>query len=342
MNQDKHVVIVHTREDRDIFINKLKYSKTIYHPDVEDGKAEPGDIIVDKKQCMDWIFCQYIIDNYDNLHEYTIFCQANPFDHVHEPLLALDVTFKGGYGSLCYARSFYDQYTTAPNWQRYHPVSLVSQMINLNFINENNILKNIYYSQCGVIFFAHRDNIRQRPKSFYQNIIDCDNDELLLEKYINHNPPKFFLDFIDKKHPHLKLLSTKEKLLATYKKNKRDDFFGHCIEPLWMYILCDQKLFNKFNLAQASLGNLLHFNTASKFYDDNFKVNSFPYTSSQYITGFNFKKMENDWFDFSCPNYIAWRKTLIKKTIDTGKELGFNGRQYIDQLEKFGIKHISL
>ena len=28
-------------------------------------------------------------------------------------------------------------------------------------------------------------------------------------------------------------------------KNKRDDFFGTCIEPLWFYILCDKDLFNK-------------------------------------------------------------------------------------------------
>jgi hypothetical protein len=329
--QDKHIVIVHTREDREIFINKVKYSKTVYHADVEGGKAESSDIIVDKKQCMDWIFAQYIVDNYDNLHEYTIFCQANPFDHVHEALLAIDSTFTSGFGSLCYARSIYNQYYYAGNNPRYHPISLVSKLINLGLHNEDNIDKSIYVCHCGAIFFAHRDNIRQRPKSFYQNIIDMDNDELLLEKYINHNPPAYFKNHLNRAHPDLSHLSMKDKLYATFYKNKRDDFFGTCIEPLWFYILCDKDLFNKINRGQAALGNQLSFGP----------YNIFPFDDHTGSTMLNFKRLENSWFDFDCPYYQKWRGTLKEKTIETGKLFNINGEQYLNYLEANNIKHIS-
>lgn len=329
--QDKHFVIVHTREDRDIFINKLEYSKTIYHPDVEGGKAESGDIVVDRKQCMDWIFAQYIVDNYDNLHEYTVFCQAKPDDHVHEPLLAMDSTFKGGFGSLCYARSIYNQYYYAGNNPRYHPISLVSKIINLGLYNENNVNKSIYMCHCGAIFFAHRDNIRQRPKSFYQNIIDNDNDELLLEKYINHTPPDFFKNHLNRAHPELAHMSLKDKLYATFYKNKRDDFFGTCIEPLWFYILCDKDLFKKINISQATLGNQFNSNSS----------NTQLYNENTNITVMNFKRLENSWFDFECPYYQKWRETLKEKTIETAKLFNINGERYLDYLEQNNIKHIS-
>ena len=74
--QDKHFVILHGKEDRNIFINKINYSKTIYHIDGIGGEAEDGDIVVGNHQVTDWIMAKYIVDNYDNLHEYTIFTQA--------------------------------------------------------------------------------------------------------------------------------------------------------------------------------------------------------------------------------------------------------------------------
>lgn len=331
--QDKHFVIVHTREDRDIFINKLQYSKTIYHPDVEGGKAESGDIVVDRKQCMDWIFAQYIVDNYDNLHEYTVFCQAKPDDHVHEPLLAMNSTFKGGFGSLCYARWIYNQYYYAGAEPRYHPVSLVAKLINLDLKNVENTNKSIFPCHCGAIFFVHRDNIRQRPKSFYQNIIDMDDDELLLEKYINHTPPDYFRNRLNKNHPELAHLSIKDKLYATYVKNKRADFFGTCMEPLWFLVFCDKDLFNKFNNEQAMVGN--KFNTQRA--DQSNKL----FSHSIHDTLMNFKRLENSWFDFDCPHYQTWRKTLITKTIDTCNLFNVDAQTYFNDLEKLGIKHLT-
>jgi hypothetical protein len=100
--QDKHVVIFHGTEDRDLFINKVPYSKTIYHIGNIGGTPEPGDIIVDNRQSIDWIMAQYIVDHYDQLHEYTIFTQADPFAHVHEPLLAIQSTFTDKFGSFLF------------------------------------------------------------------------------------------------------------------------------------------------------------------------------------------------------------------------------------------------
>jgi len=339
--QDKHLVIVHTREDRDVFINKVEYSKTVYHPDVDGGKAESGDIIVDKKQCMDWIFAKYIVDNYDNLHEYTIFCQAIPDDHVHEPLLAINSTFKGGFGSLCYARSIYNQYYFAGDNPRYHPISFVADLINLGLRNADNINKSIFLCHCGAIFFVHRDNIRKRPKSFYQNIIDMDDDELLLEKYINHEPPDFFKKQLDKAHPSLSHLNIKDKLLATYVKNKRADFFGTCMEPLWFLVFCNDDLFNKINNGQAAMGNRFNINLNLSSYNIDAGANTGPFSYTPGISIMNFKRLENSWFDFDCSNYQKWHKTLIEKTIITGKMFGIDGRGYLEHLKMMGVKHIS-
>lgn len=31
MSQEKHVIILHCKEDRDVFINKIKFPKTVFH-----------------------------------------------------------------------------------------------------------------------------------------------------------------------------------------------------------------------------------------------------------------------------------------------------------------------
>jgi hypothetical protein len=58
-------------------------------------------------------------------------------------------------------------------------------------------------------------------------------------------------------------------------------------------------------------------------------------------TIFNFKLLENNWFDWNCPNYLKWREKLIEKTIWEGEQRGFDGLEYIKHLEEYGIKHIS-
>ncbi len=348
--QDKHIVIFRGKEDRDIFINKIKFSKTIYQIDGIGGEAEEGDIVVGNQQVTDWIHAKYIVDNYDNLHEYTIFAQADPSDHVHEPLLAIESTFTGQYGSFSYARSLYEQYTLT--WDRLHSVYLSSKRLGIDFHNANNARKFIYYCTPGTTFYVHRDRIRERPKSFYENIIKCDNDADFFKYVEEYNHPTWLWLEIDKKYPQYKHLSKKEKIrkitsdvaksMTLNASKPKDDYFGVSTEPLWSSVFfTGEDLFNLMDTAQSVIGNKLYFDTNKSTYDPNFKFWVFPYSPDMSQTTMNFKLLENDWFDWECPNYLKWREKLIEKTILEGEMRGFDAREYLRYLERYGIKHIT-
>ena len=349
--QDKHFVIFHGREDRDIFINKVNYSKTIYHIDGIGGESEPGDIVVGNQQVTDWIIAKYIVDNYDNLHEYTIFTQADLRDHVHEPLLAIESTLTDQFGSFCYARSLYEQYTLT--WGRLHSVYLSSKRLGLDFHNANNARKFIYFCCPGSIFYVHRDRIREKPKSFYENLILCDNDADFFKYVEEYDHPAWLWNEISRLHPELKSLSKKEKIAKLTKdipkattlnaSKPKDDYFGVSTEPLWSSIIFAGKdLFDLMDTAQATIGNKLYFDLRKNNYDINFKFSRFPYSPNMSETILNFKRLENNWFDWDCPNYLKWREALIEKTIWEGEQRGFDGLEYVKYLEQSGCKHISL
>jgi hypothetical protein len=348
--QDKHFVILHGKENRDILINKLNHSKTVYHIEGVGGEAEPGDIVVDNHQVTDWIMAKYIVDNYDDLHEYTIFTQADPTDHVHEPLLAFESTLTDQYGSFCFARSIYEQYTIT--WDRLHCVYLSSLRLGVDFHNANNSRKFIYMCYPGVIFYVHRDRIRERPKSFYENIIKCDNDVDFYNYVLEYDHPDWLWEELDRAHPGYKNLSKKEKItkitsdlpkaMTLNSSKPKDDYFGVSTEPLWSSIFfAGKELFDLMDTGQASIGNKLYFNTDKKEYDSNFKFYRFPYSPNMSQTIFNFKLLENNWFDWNCPNYLKWREKLIEKTIWEGEQRGFDGRELLKFYEQSGYKHIS-
>lgn len=334
--QDKHAVIFHMKEDRTQFIDKIEMSKTIYH--IGGKNPSPGDICCSDKQSIDWIIAQYIVDNYDNLHEYTIFTQADPSDHVHEMLLAMQSTFTAKYGNFAYARAIHDQYST--NWTRWQPISLAAKLMGLEFFNDLNFPKPIFILHPGSIFYVHRDRIRERPKSFYERMIELDNDDKFYEYHWNYEHPQWVWDLIDM-DPELKKLSKIEKIKNKSYRNERNQFWGLSIEPLWYFVFADKNLFDQLNKAQASFANKLNFNINASTYDPDFKFVLPPYSYNVSEIIMNFKKMENDWFDWNCPHYLKWREALIEKTIWEGEQRGFDGRMYIKYLEHSGIKHIS-
>jgi len=55
--------------------------------------------------------------------------------------------------------------------------SLSAQRLGIGFSQQPEHKENMCMLCCpGSIFYVHRDRIRERPKSFYENIIKCDND----------------------------------------------------------------------------------------------------------------------------------------------------------------------
>jgi hypothetical protein len=339
--QDKHFIITHKNEDRDIFINKLKYPKTVYH--VGDNPQE-GDIVKDPKFSGISIFFQWIIDNYDNLPDYSIFCQAIPDDHVHEPLLAVDATFKGDFGSLCYARSIYNQYSTNWNGNITFPLRNLLHELGYGFFNDNNSSKNLYLLYPGEINFLSRKRIREKPISFYQKIIEWDNNDLFFNFVRNQDFPEFFFDDLYKYHPEIRNRNLSKKALIDFftkqDPNKKFGYFGYSLEPLWMILFSSKEEFKMLEKSQAVMGNKLYFDLRNSQYDPDFKFNLFPYNDDNTIL--NLKLLENSWFDFHCPYYIKWRETLKEKTLTCGEMFGFDGQALLDFYERIGYKHISL
>jgi len=336
--QDKHFVIIHCKEDRDIFINKCKYPKTVYHVG---NDPQPDDVHLDPVYGTQTCLALWIIDNYDKLPDYVIFTQADPTDHVHEPLLAFESTLTGKWGSFCYGRSLYDQYSLC--WCRINPIRNLAHDIGLGFHNDNNSYKSMYQIYPGEIMYMTREKILEKPKSFYEYMVKLDLDNKFVE-YVNQEYPPYVKKMLDVFHPNLKHLSFKEKIehLTSEIKEKPQSLIGWSWEALWQIIWADNDLFNLFNQSQMCLGNKLYFDTSKEQYDLKFKFEKFPFSENQNTTSMNLRLFENDWFDWNCPNYLKWRKTLVEKTIWEGEQRGFDGRQYLRYLEQCGYKHISL
>jgi len=348
--QDKHVVIFHGREDRDIFINKCELPKTIYHIDGIGGKAEPGDIIVDNHQVTDWIMAKHIVDNYDNLPEYTIFTQADPNDHCVELSNSIKCKFTDKYGSFCFARSLCEQFTFG--WQRLHSAALSAERLGIGFHNSMNDRKIMYYFAPGNIFYVHRDRIRERPKSFYQSIIDLDNDEDFFNYVENYNLPYWVYREIDKCYPNLKKLSKKEKIVQLTKlvpqyitqnsSKKRDDYFGISTEPLFTFLIfMDKKIIKIIDEAQSVMGNKLYFNTNNSHYNYDFYFNKFPYHDNKHQTTFNFKQFEENWFDRDCPYFKKWQEFNKEKLRFEARKSGRNEDELVRFFENLGFANIT-
>lgn len=338
--QDKHVIILHCEEDREVFINKLKFPKTVFHVG---NNPQPGDIVVDKKFGYQRLFATWILEHYDNLPEYVILTQAIPDDHVVEPLIAMDCTFTNSWGSFAYARSMYNQWST--NWVKLMPIREIAHFLGCGFHNDNNVSKEIYFFHPGEIFYVSREKLLEKPKSFYEKIIFLDKKEEFFKFSKMKQKPSYFWEDINKFHPELKGLSKQEKLtqLENFQWNIERDF-GYCgltFETLWFYIWADENVFDTIDTAQACIGNKLYFNTKFGKYNPNFTFSRFPFSSNSSLTMLNFKLLENNWFDWSCPIYQKWREALIEKTVWEGQQRGFDGLEYIKQLEEYGIKHIS-
>lgn len=80
-----NLVVAHYNENLD-WLEKTKVNKTVFHK----GSSAPYGIRLQNigREAHTYLF--YIVENYDNLQDYTIFCQGNPFDHFREMLQLLN------------------------------------------------------------------------------------------------------------------------------------------------------------------------------------------------------------------------------------------------------------
>jgi hypothetical protein len=114
-------------------------------------------------------YYQYIYDNYDNLDDYTIFLQGNPFDH--SPNIINDIK-KYKYSNLDIGFEFLSTWIIyCPLTGCYvHPTYLPLQEVYEKLYNERRNDITIQFG-AGAQFIVSKKNILSNPRDFYLKII---------------------------------------------------------------------------------------------------------------------------------------------------------------------------
>lgn len=314
--QDKQIVMVRYKEDRDRLITKLKYPTIVYCTGPE---PHPSEIPIPNIALETYGFAKYLVDHYDNLPEYTIFSQADPDPHVESFELAIDSTFTGGFGSFCYARSIHNQHAIG-NVMLY-PLKQIMNELGIFFKNDTSKIKPMYLTLPGMVFYLHRNKILEKPKYFYEKLLSMCNDQYMSDLITNYKYPNWFYNEIIFHYPDLNGMPRKEKL-----KLLADPYRCGSIRP--------------GNFVSGSFECLWWTMFQSK--ENLEKLDKKLITMDKKIDIMFFRNMENDWFKWDCPYYLKWREKLIEKTMREGQQRGFDGKQLLEFYERVGYKHISL
>lgn len=123
-------------------------------------------------------YYKHIFDNYNNLAEYTIFLQGNPFDH--SPNLISNLNNYINNKELNIDFEFLSEWIISCNIKGciHHPglplIETYEKIFNEKIPNEN---INFLFG-AGAQFIVSRERILQRPKEFYLNIIEILENEM--------------------------------------------------------------------------------------------------------------------------------------------------------------------
>ena len=124
----------------------------------------------------------HIINNYDNLDDYTVFLQGNPFDH--SPNLFERLRYIHGDAMFISEHILY----TTVNGCFHHKEIPMRQTYHQLFGETLNHYPEFVFG-AGAQFVVSRDRIRERPLSFYENALNlvkydiCPLEAYTLERY---------------------------------------------------------------------------------------------------------------------------------------------------------------
>lgn len=142
-------------------------------------------------------YYKHICDNYDNLSDYTIFLQGNPFDHspniisnlnkyINNTDLNIDFEFlsESVYECNLYGCSHHDGL----------PLIEVYEKI-FNLIPDEDIKNKNFKFGSGAQFIVSKNKILQKPKDFYLKIVELLNNEINpIEGYVIERFHKLIFD----------------------------------------------------------------------------------------------------------------------------------------------------
>lgn len=122
-------------------------------------------------------YYKYIFDNYDNLPDYVIFLQGNPFDH--SPNILHNLYYFTNNNNLNIDFEFLSEQIITCNLSgcAYHRgLPLIEVYEKLFNIRKTNMF---FHFGSGAQFIVSKTQIHRRPRNFYQNIVE------MLEKSID-------------------------------------------------------------------------------------------------------------------------------------------------------------
>ena len=107
-------------------------------------------------------FYYHIYNNYNNLDDYTVFLQGDPFPHSNEEMI------KGIAASDFEALGWYkvDAHSHAVQYRLKEPIEKAVTLLGLTPFSWD------YHFTAGGQFVASKETLQKYPKSFYKNILD--------------------------------------------------------------------------------------------------------------------------------------------------------------------------
>jgi len=137
-------------------------------------------------------FYKHIYDNYDNLAEYTVFLQGNPFDHSRNIISNLNKYINT---DLSIDFEFLSENMIDCNLDGciHHPGLPLINIYEKLFNERKNNMKFVF--ACGGQFIVSKKKILQRPKEFYLKIVEMLENEINpIEGYVIERFHKLIFD----------------------------------------------------------------------------------------------------------------------------------------------------
>ena len=196
MSYKKELVVAKYREDINWIKDCSSIDKvTVYYKN-ENSQENVNSLPNIGRESHSYLY--HILNNYNNLSDYTIFCQGDPIFHdCHfiEKINSIDSIILSHIQKGFYFFAGECKEEINETYSEKHPVGLpISYFLDLLFDIKIPQKISITYN-CSAQFLVKKQNILNRPKSFYRFLINfVSNEKDPIEGYIFERIWKFILD----------------------------------------------------------------------------------------------------------------------------------------------------
>lgn len=168
MTIETNIKIVVARYNEDVsWLSDIQHDKIVYNK----GNFLENTIVLKNigREALTYLY--HIVENYDNISEWTVFLQGNPFDHckniieiINNMPHSLDTLYKCSNGCYPLAHTYYEESEETGRLLGVYPEELYKRF----FISG----KKIFRYASGAQYIVNKKNIINKSLKFYQDIID--------------------------------------------------------------------------------------------------------------------------------------------------------------------------